>query len=130
VFASGHNLPSRWHIFAEFWDRQDGVGPGLQFRLDLRSYPSLGLPALYRMRSVATTALGDAPIEHDLDAVVGSEAFTKVRVQIGVLTGDDEQRAPHLSLVQTAGNCACVDGVMRGHFIRMAEAYKVPIKRI
>ena len=77
--------------------------PGLELDLYLGTLSPFGLPTLCRVRCLASAALGDSPIKDDLDAAVRSEALTEVRIQVGMLTGDDKQGPPHLSLCSDGG---------------------------
>src|SRR5688572_10771386 len=106
LFSGGQRLLSGWHVFVALRDSDDGVRPRLELELDLGTPPTLGLAAVDRVRLLAATALGGTSVQDDLDAVVGTEPFAEIGIQIGVVTGDDEKRASHLSLVRRRGNCA------------------------
>lgn len=103
VFLDGHRLSSTWHVFVVLGDRDDGVRPRLELDLDLGTPPPLRLASVDIVRLLAATAVGAPSVQDDLDTVVRSEPFAEIRIQIGVVTGDDEKRTSHLSLVLRAG---------------------------
>jgi hypothetical protein len=103
LFSSGHCLSSTWHVFVVLGDSDDGVRPYLELELDLGTPPPLGLASVDLVRLLAATALRAPPVQDDLDAVIGGEPLAEIGIQIGVVTGDDEKRASHLSLVPPGG---------------------------
>src|SRR5687768_14250658 len=98
LFSSGHRLLSTWHLFVAFRDSDDGVRPRLELELDLGTPPTVGLAAVNLVWLLAATALGGPSVQDDLDALVGTEPFPEIGIQIRVVTGDDEKGASHLSL--------------------------------
>jgi hypothetical protein len=69
-----------------------------ELELDLGTPPTVGLAAVDLVRLLAATALGGPSVQDDLHPVVGGEPFAEIGIQVGVVTGDDEDGASHLSL--------------------------------
>jgi hypothetical protein len=103
VFLDGHRRWSTWHVFVVLGNSDDGVRPRLELELHLGPPPPLRLASVDIVRLLAATTVGAPSVQNDLDTAVRSEPFAEIGIQIGVVTGDDEKRTSHLSLVLRAG---------------------------